>query len=46
MQALLAPNLTGMEDKIRNVIEKIDSGLNAPEELVTKEESEVKNVYK
>lgn len=43
VQALLAPNLTGMEDKIRNVIEKIDSGLNAPEELVTKEESEVKN---
>ena len=44
VQALLAPNLTGMEDKIRNVIEKIDSGLNAPEELETKEDSEVKNV--
>lgn len=37
VQALLAPDLAGMEGRIRNVIEKIDSGLNAPEELVIEE---------
>lgn len=37
VQALLAPDLAGMEGRIRNVIEKIDSGLNAPEELVVEE---------
>ncbi len=37
VQALLAPDLAGVEGRLRNVIEKIDSGLNAPEELVLEE---------
>ncbi len=40
VQALLAPDLAGMEGRLRNVIEKIDSGLNAPEELVLEEKSQ------
>ena len=34
---MLAPDLAGVEGRLRNVIEKIDSGLNAPEELVLEE---------
>lgn len=36
---LLSPELSGVEGRIKNVMEKIDSGLNAPEELVTEKEN-------
>ena len=38
VETLLAPDLSGMEGKLRTVMERIDAGLNAPEELEPKKE--------
>ncbi|MGN0353301.1 MAG: hypothetical protein ACI4ES_16795 [Roseburia sp.] len=39
VEALISPNLSGVEGKLRTVMGKIDAGLNAPEELGNEEEN-------